>query len=110
MAIITLLTLQGCAELPSLDHRHAPATLQDAAATSRGRTRAPMQEAHAGNSWDSVNQDGRPPAMAQTAPRLFDHAASDSARGCDVVIGFMPAPEFPFEAFLISTGVVALAG
>ena len=70
MAIITLVTLQGCAELPSLDHRHAPTTLQDTAATSLGRTLVPMQEAHAGKSWDSVNQDGSPPTMAQTSPRL----------------------------------------
>ena len=62
MAIITLLTLQGCAELPSLDHRHAPTTLQDTAATSLDRTLVPMQEAHADKSWTaSIKRAGHRP-------------------------------------------------
>ena len=58
MAIITLLSLQGCAELPSLDHRHASTALQDTATTSLGRTLAPMQQAHAGQSGVFAIADG----------------------------------------------------
>ena len=58
MAIITLLSLQGCAELPSLDHRHASTALQDTATTSLGRTLASMQQAHAGQSGVFAIADG----------------------------------------------------
>ena len=57
--MITLLSLQGCAELPSLDHRRASTALQDTAATSLGRTLVPMQKAHAGKSGVFAIADGR---------------------------------------------------
>jgi Ca2+/H+ antiporter, TMEM165/GDT1 family len=50
--------------------------------------------------------------MAQTVSRLgetFDCAASVFGRGCRAVIGFIPAGVIFMEAFLVSTGIVALA-
>ena len=58
MAMMTLVLLQSCAELPSPDHWHASTALQDTAATSLGRALGPMQKAHPGESGVFAMADG----------------------------------------------------
>ena len=47
-------------------------------------------------------------AHSSTPGKTFDHTASDSGRGCRVVIGSYRPWSSTWEAFLISTGIVAL--
>ncbi len=77
LAIVALSSLQACAELPSLDHRHASTALQDTEGTRLGRTLAPMRQAHAGSSGVFALADGHDAfaarvLLANTAERSLD--------------------------------------